>query len=266
MKSEKRNRINEELVCVDSLAHNLMHLHGCSDVKVHQEPNDPPDFWIDIDGLRYAAEVTSIVKEQAYHATCTAFKDMVKNRATEERLLVGTYCLKVIRHPDLPRSKSTERNALVGKALSFIQNTASKESTGESLLLNDQRGHLNIQKISADGATVGLIGVLEAKWEGEVHDELQELMQEAVTTKRKKLEKKGVPASCPRIFLVLYDAYGYGSAEDAQKALLCTDGYNWFHSVFWATSFTNRDNMLYPGNPGREGTFLYSKINKWLNR
>ncbi|MBW2741164.1 MAG: hypothetical protein JRE64_20505 [Deltaproteobacteria bacterium] len=262
MKNEKMKRIDEELVCVDSLAHNLMHLHGCSDVNVHREPNDPPDFWINVDGQRYAAEVTSIVKEQAYHATCTLLKDMAKKRATDEGGLVGTYCLKVIRHPDLPRRNSTEWSALVGKVLSFIQNTVSVESTGESFLLDDQQGHLSIQKKSADGATVGLIGAPEAKWEGEINNELQELMQEAVTTKRKKLEKKGVPGNCPRNFLVLYDAYGYGSAEDAKKALLCTDGYDWFHSVFWATSFTDRDNMLYPGNPEREGTFLYSKINK----
>lgn len=266
MKNNKKNRIDEELVCVDSLAHNLKHLHGCSDVKVHQETNDPPDFWIDVDGLRYAAEVTSIVKDQAYHATCTSLKDMAKKNATDEKVLFGTYCLNIIRHPDLPRRNSKEWVALVSKVLSFIRNTASDKSTEKFSLLNDQQGHLSIQKISADGATVGLIGAPEAKWEGEVHNELQELMQEAITMKRKKLEKKGVPNNCPRIFLVLYDAYGYASAEDAQKTLLCTDGHDWFHSVFWATSFTDRDNILYPGNPGREGMFLYSKINKWLNR
>jgi hypothetical protein len=265
MKNNKKNRIDEELVCVDSLAHNLKHCNGCSDVKVQKETNDPPDFWIDVDGLRYAAEITSIVKDQAYHATCTSLKDVVKKKAADEKVLVGTYCLKVIRHPELPRRNSKEWSALIRKVLSFIQNTVSNESTEKSALLNDQQGYLSIQKISADGATIGLLGAPEAKWEGEVLNELQELMQEAVTTKRKKLEKKGIPNSCPRIFLILYDAYGYASAEDAQKALLRTEGHDWFHSVFWATSFTDRDNMLYPGNPGREGIFLYSKTDKWLN-
>lgn len=265
MKNEKKNRIDEEKVCIDSLAHNLMHLHGCRGVNVHPEIDDPPDFWIDVDGLQYAAEVTSIVNGQAYHATCTFLKDMVKQKATDERVLVGTYLLKVRRHPDLPRRNSNEWCVLIGKVLSFIQNTASNKSTGESFILDDQQGHLSIQKTSSNNATVGLIYAPEAKWEGEVHNELQELMQEAVTTKRKKLEKKGVPTNCPNIFLVLYDAYGYGSIEDAQKALLCTDGYDWFHSVYWATSFTDRDNILSPDNPGREGTFLYSKIDKWWN-
>lgn len=257
--------IDEELVCVDSLAHNLKHLCGCHDVTVEREPNDPPDFWIYVDGQKYAAEVMSIVNEQAYHAACVTFKDVAKKSAIDEGGLVGTYCLQVIRHPHLPRRNSAEWRALIGKVLLFIKHTASDKSTEEALLLDDQQGYLSIQKISASDATVGLIGAPGAKWEGEVHNELQELIQDAVTKKREKLEKKGIPTNCPKIFLVLYDAYGYGSAEDAQKALLCTKGYDWFHSVFWAASFTDRDNMLYPGNPSREGTFIYSKTDKWWN-
>jgi hypothetical protein len=35
MKNGSKNRIDEERVCVDSLAYNLIHHHGCSDVKVY---------------------------------------------------------------------------------------------------------------------------------------------------------------------------------------------------------------------------------------
>jgi len=253
------NRIDEELVCVDSLAHKLKHYCGYQDVKVHREPNDPPDFWIDLDGQRYAVEVTSIVNEQAYHAACTTFKDVVNKSATDEGCLIGTYWLHVKRHPNLPRQNTAEWRELCKNALLFIRDTGSEESTVETLLLDEKQGHLSIQKLFATGAAVGLGKVPEAKWEGEIHNEFQGLIQEAVTKKRMKLENKGVPAQCPRIFLVLYDAYGFGSAEDARKALLNTTGYDLFHSVFWATSFTDRENVLYHGYPGREGTFLYSK-------
>ncbi len=49
-----------------------------------------------------------------------------------------------------------------------------------------------------------------------------------------KLENKGVPEHCGDVILLLYDAYGYGEAEDARKALLKAHDYDWFHSVFWA--------------------------------
>lgn len=264
-KEGQMSRINEERVCADSLAHNLKSFCGCHDVKVHREPNDPPDFWLDIDGQKYAAEVTSIVNEQAYHAACIALKDAVKKSATDAGSIIGRYCLDVTMRPNLPRKNSAEWSDLCCKALSFIRDTDAKESTEETLLLDEEEGRLSIRKLAATGATVGLSRAPGAKWEGEIHNELQGLIQDAVTKKRKKLEIKGVPAQCPRIFLVLYDAYGYGIVEDAQKALLSTDGYDWFHSVFWATSFTDRENTLYPGSPGREGAFLYSKTHKWLN-
>jgi len=259
------SRFDEELVCADSMAHRLKSFCGCHDVKVHREQNDPPDFWFDINGKKYAAEVTSIVTGQGHHAACTAFKDAVKNSAINEGCIIGSYCLQVKSHPKFPRKHSAEWNDLCNKTLSFIRDTGSKETTEEVLLLDKKEGPLSIRKIATHGATVGLFGAPGAKWEGEIQNELQVLIQDAVTTKRKKLESKGVPKQCPRIFLVLYDAYGYGDAEDARKALISTKGYDWFHSVFWATSFTDRENVLYPGSPGREGTFLHSKTDKWLN-
>jgi len=258
------NSFDEELVCVDSLAHYLKTYCGCGTVEVRRESSDPPDFWIDIDSQEYAAEVTSIVIEQGYHAVCTAFKDSLKNSAMSEDIIKGSYCLQLTRQPKIPRKKSTQWRDLSDRALSFIRDTSSIDSPQKVLLLNDNEGQLSIRKTNSDGATVGLFGEPRAKWEEETHLELQGLLQDAVSTKRKKLEKKGVQNQCPRIFLVLYDAYGYGDVEDAKKALMSTNDYDWFHSIFWATSFTDRRNDLYPGSPGREGTFLYSKNDKWL--
>lgn len=261
------NRLDEELVCAESLAHHLKSYCGCSEVDIRRESksNDPPDFWFNIDRQGYAVEVTSIVIEQGHHAACTAFKDSLKNDAMAEGIIKGSYCLQVAMQPKIPRKNSTELRVLCDKALLFIRDTNSEVSTEDFLLLDDKEGQLSIRKINTDGATVGLFGLPKMKWEGEIHLELQRLIQDAVTTKRKKLETKKVPDQCPRIFLALYDAYGYGDVEDAKKALLGTSGYDWFHSIFWATSFTDRKNVLYPGSPGREGTFLYSKTDNWVS-
>lgn len=174
------NKIDHECVSADSLAEYLKQKCGYQNLEVERVPKgqDPPDFWLNIDGNRFAVEETSIA----------------------------------------------------------MQNTVTR---------------------------VGHAGL---KWEGEVQDEITGLIQNAVLVKKAKLEKKGVPRQCIGIILLLYDVYGFGDAEDAQTALRKVHGHDWFHSVFWAASFTNRPNGLYPNEPGRMGSFLYTKEARWENQ
>jgi hypothetical protein len=230
---------------------------------VARADDDPPDFWVTIDGEEFAVEVASIVKGQEYHATCRKLAEAIGKASKERGVLKGTYALAVMRHPTLPKRTSPKWRGLVSQANSFIGANRGAESTREARLLEDADGHLGITKLSSQGATVELLGPTDGKWEDKIQDEIHELMQEAVANKRRKLEKKGVPSQCPRIMLLLYDAYGYGDTDDAQRALLRVHGYEWFHSVFWACSFTDRPNELSPEDPGRRGTFLYSKRETW---
>jgi len=259
----KAKRIDEEMVCADSLVHCLRYQCGCHEVTVEREEDDPPDFWFTIEGKRYAGEVTSIVTSQGYHAHCRKLEDAIRNSSKEGGSIIGTYALLIMRHPKIPRSTSSKWRDLVRQATSFVSATRDVESTGEARLLEDPDGHLDIKKVSGQGATVGTIGATEFKWEGEVQEELRELIEERVKEKRQKLEKKGIPALCPRMMLLLYDAYGFGDLEDAQKALVGVPGYDWFHSVFWAASFTDRPNELSPSNSGRVGRFIYSANGRW---
>lgn len=261
--SKDSNRIDEELVSVDALVHHLKRHCGCSNVQVEREDDDPPDFWIDVDGQTYAVEVTSIVTEQAYDAPCRALAKAIADTARDQGVLKGTYGLIVTRRPGLPRRNSMGWSALVGNATSFIQATRSAESTEESFLVDDEHGRVGIRKFGPTGASVGRVHFTEVKWQGDTRQEVQHLMQQALTTKRAKLAKKGVPSQCSRIVLVFYDAYGFADQDDARHSLLQTTGHDWFHSVFWAASFTSRANELSPGSPGRGGIFLYSKSAGW---
>jgi hypothetical protein len=259
----KRTRIDEELVCADCLVHCLKAKYGCTDVLVARSDADPPDFWITVDGKEFAAEVTSIVHQQGYRADCIKLKDQVMASSKSRGLLEGKYLLYVERDPMLARTGTPERHGLIQAAVSFIRATGGAQTTPEVLLLKDRHGKLTISKVSSRGASVGLMAVVGARWEGDVQDELRDLIQAAVHKKRGALERKGVPARCPRTMLLLYDAYGFGDLDDAQGALLKADGYDWFHSVFWAASFTDRPNELSPENPGRLGVFLYSRNRDW---
>ena len=200
-------RIDEEIVCADSLAYHLEQKCGCNRVEIQRETDDPPDFWLTIDGIRFAVEVTSIVTGQGYRANSLNLKQAISESAAQGNLLRGTYSLTLMRHPEIPGRNSRQWAQLVVSATSFIGNTRDADATPESLLVKDTEGSLAIKKISGNGAAIGLLGPVEVKWEAEVGDELRQLIQRAVDKKREKLLKKGVPAQCPRSLLLLYDAY-----------------------------------------------------------
>jgi hypothetical protein len=263
MNNKKDNIIDEELVCADSFVHYLKNSLGHKQVEALPEKDDPPDFWFIIDGVKYAAEITSIVKKQDYHAHCQELEQAVKSNVTENNIISGTYAIIINKQPELPKKTSPKWMALIESLGSFIQNCREYSRSEIINIIEDEQGKLGVQKISPDGSNIGLLGFMGIKHEGEVQEEIAELMKIRIQSKIKKLKKKGVHRVCPHIFLIFYDAFGFGDIKDARQALFKVDGYDWFHSVFWVASFTDRPNELWPQSPGRYGEFLYSKKKEW---
>jgi hypothetical protein len=255
--------IDEELVCIDSLRHHLKEDLGCQDVLIERELNDPPDFWVTVSGGKFAAEVTSIVSDQAYIGLCENLESAVLDATKCNSSLRGKYALIFERRPEIPKRGSKKWRKLVTKASECIGTTQHLSSTDASLIHEDDDGQLSIQKVSDIGATIGRVGPVIFKWEGEAETELLHLIQEAIHKKRASLQKKEVQNQCSGIILLFYDAYGFCDISDAHRVLRESNGYEWFHSVFWAASFTDRPNHLCPNNPGRVGVFLHSKNSEW---
>jgi len=101
-------------------------------------------------------------------------------------------------------------------------------------------------------------------WANEIQNQLATLMQQAIDRKHGKLRDKGIDPR--KALLLLYDAFGYASAEDAIAALERVNDYDRFHSIFWAASFSDRRNTTYPDEPGRNGLFLFSSDPHWNRR
>jgi len=263
--SEKR--IDEELVSADCLANYLRNKGGCNKVLVERNEDDPPDFWFTIDDKKYAVEVTSIVTCQGYHANIKRLTQTIKKASQESGILTGKYVLIIVRKPNIPRRNSAAWHNLVNCTLLFMQLTKEAVSTDPIILYKDSNGYIQIKKTKQsdkNGSTLGCLFISPMQWEEEAQAELTKLMQKAIDEKRRKLLNKGVTDICPNnIILLFYDAYGYCELDDAQKALSNVEGYKWFHSIFWAASFTNRQNELYKNEPGRLGIFLYSTNRNW---
>lgn len=263
--SGRSGKIDEELVCIDSMVQRLKEIDSNQAITIRRECNDPPDFWINIAGTKYAAEVTSVVADENYAALCRALLRSIQVQAKSKAsdAVKGTYALVAMRRPDVPRKRTNSWSQLVSTAVKNIQ-AMSNSSTGvRASLLRTKSGDLSLVKLADSGDTIGLCRTPEAKWEGEVRSELSQHFQKAINEKRAKIEKKGVTDKRSDVLLLFYDAYGYADAEDARQAFQTVEGYEWFHSVFWAASFSDRQNTIYPDNPGRSGVFLYSKNLGW---
>jgi hypothetical protein len=257
------NKIDEERVSIDALVQHLKGLDPSTSIVAQEEPEDPPDYWLTVGERRFAVEITSIVKDHGYAARCSELHDAIKTQADSDGSAPGTYAVEVFRCPDIPRRGTKEWKNLVAAAASSIGELVGSVPGSESRILHDATGHIAVSKCSDEGRSVGLLRVPEAKWEEEAKEELSQLLGQAVGKKFESLQKRGVLAVCPDVILVFYDAYGYGTIETAARALSSVKGYDWLHSIFWAASFSDRPNVMYPDSPGREGDFLYSKNRIW---
>jgi hypothetical protein len=262
-RSNRPGRIDEEAVCIDALVHRIRQVDHLQEITVERECIDPPDFWMSIGPLKYAVEVTSIVVDEHYDALCMTLLRAVQAELVAGTAAKGTYALDVFRTTKLPRRGTKEWRKLVSNLVQNIRQMSTASVGAKIPLLEMESGRLSLMKLSESGSNVGKVWMPDARWEGEARGELSRLLQERVNTKRKRAEEKGLDRTGCEIMLVFYDAYGYCDAEDARQELEGVEGYRWFHSVFWAASFTARPNILYPENPGRAGVFLYSKNPAW---
>jgi len=258
------NKIDEERVCIDALVQYLKGRCSNSCIEAQEEADDPPDYWLKVGEHQFAVEITSIVQDQGYTAHCNSLHNSIKDALKESSdMALGTYAVEFFRSPDIPKKWTKEWKKLVEDAVIKIRCLADSGLGSESRVFQDRSGHITVSKWSDKGCTVGICRIPEAKWEGEAKNELSGLMQQAIGKKFKKLQKKKVMAVCPDVILLFYDAYGYGSIETARSALFNVNGYEWLHSIFWAASFSDKPNVMYPDSPGRSGGFIYSRCDGW---
>ena len=262
-KRRASGRINEEYVCIDSFVQHLKEIDSRQEITVRDEPNDPPDFWVTIAGLKYAVEVTSIVGDYGYEALCNKFFKDIRSEFATSNNIKGTYSLYVMRRPRIPKKQTPDWETLVSIITTNIKDMSNAPCGTKHDILKDKNGRLGISKLSDQGAKIFLPWIPGAKFGGEIKEELSWLISERIKAKRQRLEKKSVLNQCTNIILLFYDAYCYGEIEDMRKAFLNVQGYEWVHSIFIALSSPSVSNRLYPNSPGRKGVFLYTRKEDW---
>jgi hypothetical protein len=261
--SQSSNRIDEERVCIDSLVQHLNRAHQGNASIDKDEPIEPPDYWLKLAGQRYAVEITSITDDAGWDARFWSFVSSIEAQFAPDRLPKGTYYVEFFHSPEIPPRGTKKCNALVASAVNAITILEASPPGSVQKISKSASGYLAVAKPTNDGNAIRALGIPGGRWFGDARPELTQKMQEAIDAKRVKIEKKGILRFCPDVILVFYDAYGYGGVEAAREAILGVAGTEWLHSIYWAASFTDRPNVLFPESPGRAGIFLYSRNAAW---
>jgi hypothetical protein len=259
------NRIDEEEVVFDSLVQRLKQVDSEAKPEFERVPagEDPPDYWLTFRGVRFAVEITCIVTDQDYRARCERLYREVRDEC-RARGIAGNFAMTTMRRPDiLSHRKPQHWEALVANCVAVVERMASTPGRQEVTILGGIGGNLSISKESDTGGLFEYLPCPMPKYDVDLKTELADLIWEAIKTKRDKLTKRGVLSAGPNVILGLYDAHNISYIPVAKQAFEMLQGFEWLHSVYWAASFTDRPNILYPNNPGRGGTFLYTKIEGW---
>jgi hypothetical protein len=269
MPKKKASERTEELICIDSFVQHLLEIDGGKDITYCKETKDPPDFWVCIEGVKYAVEVTDIVTDADYYAWFKRLTDDISFEYRKNNTIRGTYGLRIEGKPELPKRNTTEYKTLVLAAVSRIQEMSNVSCQLKSHLIGDTNNYLELEKFSDQGSLFGHV-IIPTRYTSSVHEDLIWLFRKrieakkvAFDNKRKRLEKEGILNWAPIVILLLYDAYLFCDIEDVKKAFLNVHYYDWLHSIYFAASFSDTPNKLYPTKPGRKGVFLYSRNNQW---
>lgn len=205
--------LRQELWCMERLCSAIEQEHPHA--KIVWKPGDePPDFWLHVNDLRFAVEITTIQNEEEktnWLSICK-FIERIEKDLIAQGQLTGQYIVSV------SSSLSTEhRKELKEQLVNYVHATTKAERSVECDLYIGKSKFGSIAKYSESDAGIYPAGSVtnEGTFEIEWRRELQEILDRAISQKRAKLS-----AVCLGKILVLYDLFGLEDDIDAYGALV----------------------------------------------
>ncbi len=198
------------------------------------QEDEPPDYYLYSGDVKYAVEVTTLMEKTEVGgkrlpritivASLSQLVDDVETSARQGNFLRGAYVVNFSRPIKNYRSV---REHLFRGFLAYIQATRDVDSAPEQVIYKQCGEKCTITKIHDQQTYVGHIGPSGAKWEGEVAEEICNLLAERINSKHNKLGKLAEPK-----ILLLYDAYLFARVDMYQQCLPKIPSLKSFHTVF----------------------------------
>lgn len=216
------------------------------------QQDEPPDYFLYIDGTKYAVEVTILMEklevgnlqlpQVAVVASLWRLVDEVEATARRSGFLKGAYVVTFSR----PIANFNEvRKQLFDDLLSYVKATQHVSTAPEKIVFKQGIQKCAIRKFQSQKSYIGKMGPSGGKWEGEAAEEICTLLEDRINDKHHKLRN----ITYPKI-LLLYDAYRFAGPEMFKSCLSKFVHLNSFYTVF-----------IVPSN--EDGWILHSENSNW---
>ena len=198
------------------------------------EESETPDYYLYVDGTKYAVEVTTLVEKVEVGerslssigivASLWGLVNEVKETAKEEGILNGAYVVCFSRPIE---EFGQARHRLRDELLAYIRETQRLSNAHRKSVVEQGHQRCTIEKLHDQTTYVAKAGPDGGKFEGEIVEEACSLLQERIDTKRDRLRD----VSEPKV-LLLYDAYRLATPRVYVSCLDDLDHADEFHTVF----------------------------------
>lgn len=228
---------------------NSLNLH---DYLWHDVPqkDEPPDFLLTIQKKLYSVEVTSIMEmiemggitfsSLAVSVFIKNFVESIEKASIDKGILRGGYVVTMSPFKDFAKYESE----LQKKLLSYISLTKSTQLAHEEIIYDDGVSFCSIQKLGDDEDLVAEVVDYHGKWEGESVVDLEHLLRETISTKKRKLSK-----------------------INGEKILLIIDSFDYLKEVHWRNIVEKIEeksdfSVIFRVSPSTRSSIIFD--NDWL--
>ncbi len=196
------------------------------------QADEPPDWYLEISGVNYAVEATSIVDfalNDGMKKTSIdigfgvkGFVNQVEEEARSKGILNGTYLVTLVPMKNFENI----RNELKDTFLSYIAETKDDRISEVKDLGKISGSNISIQKVNVESNSIEWLNFLGTKDSSEASKMLIESMGYALNQKAHKLSHLGYP-----IILLLLDSFEYSFMSNWSEAFRQLSIPSSFHTI-----------------------------------
>jgi hypothetical protein len=221
-----------------------------------EKKDEPPDFYLSVDGIKYAVEVTRLMQKVTVGTKkplpVGKIRDLlekfvideVESIARDSHYLHGTY-LVAFSKPII--NFTNVRTTIQENLLTYIRATESLNNAPGELIYECGRQNCKITKVHDRGDKVLMGGPGDSKWQREILADAYQLLDKSIGEKRHRLRN----ISCPKVLLlhnrdILCDVDSYKACISSISSIVS------FHTVFIVEN-------------NSKGLVLYSQDPEWAS-
>jgi hypothetical protein len=200
---------------------------------------EPPDYYLILNSLRYAVEVTALVakmevgdrglqpRPQIINSLKQAISQ-VEKFARNQNILDGHYHVHFSRPiNNLKRVEEEIKNNLLEYIVQARHLNSAEEQIAFSQKIGFSQQYCKVKKISINSSKITMSGPVDFRGGDKAREEMCQMLRESAEIKMTKLEQVKEPK-----VLIFYDAYGFASRQDFKDCILRCEIINFFHALF----------------------------------